>query len=166
MRRSEVADLLWGDIQDGHNEESFLVQAQRSKSNQEGAPNFRLLKTSGADAVLKLWEARQPLTDYFVIPLTCRKIAIRFQACCKHANLRRNLTAHSGRIGLASELIARGASTGSVALAGCWKSERMVSHYAQQVSVGESVVEKYFCNQQIANCLCFKLYLIPTLSEV
>ncbi len=80
----------------------------------------------------------------FVIPLTCRQIANRLLAVCKHANLRGNLTAHSGRIGLASELIARGASTGSVALAGGYKSGGMVSHYSQQLSVGESMVEKYF----------------------
>ena len=38
------------------------------------------------------------------------------------------MTAHSGRVGLASELTARGASTTEVMLAGNWKTARMVAH--------------------------------------
>ena len=144
MRRSEVAILRWGDSQDRTNKNRLIVKVRRSKSIQEGSSDYRLLKTSAADAVRKLWEARQPLTDELVIPLTCRQIANRFQACCKHANLRGNLTAHSGRIGFARELITRGTSTESVALAGGWKSERMVSHYSQQARVEDGVVERFF----------------------
>ena len=142
MRRSEVAALRWGAIKDG-DKQTLLVQVRRSKSNQEGELDFRLLKTGGANAVHELWQARQPMTDDLVIPLTCRQIANRFQACCAHAGLVGKLTAHSGRIGLASELITRGASTGSVALAGGWKSERMVLHYSQQARVQQGAVEKY-----------------------
>ena len=43
------------------------------------------------------------------------------------------LTAHSGRVGLASELTARGASTTEVMLAGNWKTARMVAHYQKIV---------------------------------
>lgn len=143
MRRSEVADLRWGDVQDGADNESLIVQVRSSKSNQEGAPDYRLLKTGGADAVHELWKARQPMRDDFVIPLSCRQIANRFQACCNHAGLYGKLTAHSGRIGLASELITRGASTGAVALAGGWKSERMVLHYSQQARTEQGAVAKY-----------------------
>ena len=39
------------------------------------------------------------------------------------------MTAHSGRVGLASELTGRGASTTDVMLAGNWKTSRMVAHY-------------------------------------
>ncbi len=58
-----VADLRWGDIQDGTIKDTILVQVRSSKSNQEGSVDYRLLKTSGADAARKLWEARQPLPD-------------------------------------------------------------------------------------------------------
>ena len=46
------------------------------------------------------------------------------------AGLPGRLTAHSGRVGLASELTARGASTTAVMLAGAWKTARMVAHYS------------------------------------
>ena len=39
------------------------------------------------------------------------------------------VTAHSGRVGLASELTSRRASTTDVMLAGNWKTSRMVVHY-------------------------------------
>ena len=42
------------------------------------------------------------------------------------AGLERRVTAHSGRVGLASELTSRGASTTDVMLAGNWKTSRMV----------------------------------------
>ena len=40
------------------------------------------------------------------------------------------MTAHSVRVGLASELTSRGASTTDVMLAGNWKTSRMVVHYS------------------------------------
>ena len=49
-----------------------------------------------------------------------------------HAGGDRRLTGHSGRVGLASELTARGASTADVMLAGGWKTARMVAHYGRQ----------------------------------
>ena len=42
----------------------------------------------------------------------------------------RRVTAHSGRVGLASELTRRGASTTDVMIAGHWKTSRMVAHYS------------------------------------
>ena len=44
------------------------------------------------------------------------------------AGIERRVTAHSGRVGLASELTSRGASIADVMLAGNWKTSRMVAH--------------------------------------
>ena len=40
------------------------------------------------------------------------------------------MTAHSVRVGLASELTRRGASTTDVMLTGNWKTSRMVAYYS------------------------------------
>ena len=53
------------------------------------------------------------------------------------------LTAHSGRVGLASELTARGASTTEVMLAGNWKTARMVAHYSAGAAAERGAVAKY-----------------------
>ena len=47
------------------------------------------------------------------------------------AGLERRVTAHSRRVGLASELTSRGASTTDVMLAGNWKTSKMVAHYSE-----------------------------------
>ncbi|MCY4129601.1 MAG: tyrosine-type recombinase/integrase [Gammaproteobacteria bacterium] len=143
MRRSEVAALQWRDIED-RSQGQLLVQVRSSKTNQEGRPDYRLLKKQAAKAVKTLRAAMQPQDEDRVVPFTCRQIASRFQACCEHSGLEGKFTAHSGRIGLASELITRGASTADVAHAGGWQSEIMVLHYSQQARVEQGAVAKYF----------------------
>ena len=59
------------------------------------------------------------------------------------AGLHGRLTAHSGRVGLASELTARGASTTDVMLAGAWKTARMVAHYSAGATAELGAVARY-----------------------
>ena len=55
----------------------------------------------------------------------------------------RRVTAHSGRVGLASELTSRGASTIAVMLAGNWKTSRMVAHYSAGATAERGTVARY-----------------------
>ena len=59
------------------------------------------------------------------------------------AGLDARITAHSARIGLASELTRRGASTTEVMLAGNWKTSRMVAHYSAGAKAERGAVAKY-----------------------
>ena len=59
------------------------------------------------------------------------------------AGIEARVTAHSGRVGLASELTARGASTTEVMLAGNWKTARMVAHYSAGATAERGAVQKY-----------------------
>ena len=59
------------------------------------------------------------------------------------AGIEARLTAHSGRVGLASELTARGASTTEVMLAGNWKTARMVAHYSAGATAERGAVARY-----------------------
>ena len=59
------------------------------------------------------------------------------------AGIEARVTAHSGRVGLASELTARGASTTEVMLAGHWKTARMVAHYSAGATAERGAVQKY-----------------------
>ena len=65
-----------------------------------------------------------------MIGLSPLQIQRRFTAAARAAGIEARLTAHSGRVGLASELTARGASTTEVMLAGNWRTARMVAHYS------------------------------------
>lgn len=143
LRRSEVSSLRWSDIQEGENG-TLLVQVRDSKTNQEGELDLRLLKNGATQAVRELREAVNPTAEDPVIGLNADSINNRFKAACRFAGVEGKLTAHSGRIGLASELITRGANTGSVALAGGWKSEAMVLHYSKRARVERGAVAQYF----------------------
>ena len=50
---------------------------------------------------------------------------------------------HSGRVGLASEFTARGASTTETMLAGGWKTARMVAHYSAGAAAEQDAVDRY-----------------------
>ena len=84
-------------------------------------PAFR----GAANAIRTLRAAAAP-TDR-VIGLSPLQIQRRFTAAARAAGIEARVTAHSGRVGLASELTARGASTTEVMLAGNWKTARMVA---------------------------------------
>lgn len=147
MRRSEVAALTWDCIADAEGG-NVLVQVKESKTNKEGELDLRLLKNGAAKALRDLRDVRQAEgranPDAPVIGLSSKSINRRFQNACEVAGISGRLTAHSGRIGLASELVTRGASIGAVALAGGWKSDKMALHYAKRARVEQGAVATYF----------------------
>ena len=53
------------------------------------------------------------------------------------------LSGHSGRVGMAQDLVANGFSIGDVATAGRWKSSRQVLHYASRQAAAQSAVARY-----------------------
>ena len=68
---------------------------------------------------------------------------VRFTAAALVAGVESRVTAHSGRVGLASELTSRGASTTDVMLAGNWKTSRMVAHYSAGATAERGAVARY-----------------------
>ncbi|MYN65015.1 MAG: tyrosine-type recombinase/integrase [Acidobacteria bacterium] len=68
---------------------------------------------------------------------------MRFTAAATAAGVERRVTAHSGRVGLASELTRCGASTTDVMRAGNWKTARMVAHYAAGATAERGAVARY-----------------------
>ena len=139
LRRSEAAALTWGDVQDATDGRGILVHIRRSKTDQDGtAADVRYLKNGCAVALRQLRDRRtvqrsglrpEP-TDQVLGGLNGQSIARRLTAAVKAAGIEGRITGHSGRVVLASELTARGASTTETMLAGGWKTARMVAHYA------------------------------------
>ena len=145
LRRSEVAALRWADICAATAGNGLLVTVQTSKTNQNGASaDIRYLKNGAAAAVRKLRAHRSPEDSDLVFGgLTPQSIGNRFGAAATAAGIEPRLTAHSGRVGLASELTARGASTTETMLAGNWKTARMVAHYSAGAAAERGAVNKY-----------------------
>ena len=122
-----------------------LCQPLRAWAGQEGdTADVRYLKNGAAKTIRTLRTDRPDAapTDR-VIGLSPLQIQRRFTAAARAAGIEARLTAHSGRVGLASELTARGASTTEVMLAGNWKTARMVAHYSAGATAERGAVRKY-----------------------
>ena len=143
MRRSEVAALRWADVDDAADGDGALVTVRRGKTNQEGETrDVRFVKGAVAGAVRTLRAAASPAPEDRVVPLSPKMVGLRFQAAARAAGVE-HVTAHSGRVGLASELTSRGASTTDVMLAGNWKTSRMVAHYSAGATAERGAVARY-----------------------
>ena len=104
LRRSEVAAVRWADVTDARDGDGVLLTVRTSKTNQEGdAADVRYLKNGAAKAIRTLRAADAAPTDR-VIGLSPLQIQRRFTAAARAAGIEARVTAHSGRVGLASEL--------------------------------------------------------------
>ena len=107
LRRSEVAALRWADVTDASDGDGVLLTVRTSKTNQEGdAADVRYLKNGAAKAIRTLLAAAAAPTDR-VVGLSPLQIQRRFTAAARAAGIEARVTAHSGRVGLASELTAQ-----------------------------------------------------------
>ena len=134
----------WRDVAPATTAGAILVTVRRSKTDQEGtAADVRYLKSAAAAAVLALRPADPAPTARVFGGRTPQQLGRRFTAAAAAAGLHGRLTAHSGRVGLASELTARGASTTDVMRAGAWKTARMVAHYSAGATAELGAVARY-----------------------
>ena len=144
MRRSEVSALRWDDLDEADDGGGILVAVRRSKTDQEGqGRDVRFVKDGVARAIRALRAATGPEPGDRVAPLSPQAVGMRFTAAARAAGVERRVTAHSGRVGLASELTRRGASTTDVMRAGNWKTSRMVAHYAAGATAARGAVARY-----------------------
>ena len=135
MRRSEVSALRWAAGDDAADGDGVLVTVRRGKTNQEGETrDVRFVKGAVAGAVRTLQAATAP-EDRVVSSLSSKMVGLRFQAAARAGGVEQ-VTAHSGRVGLASELTSRCASTTDVMLAGNWKTSRMVARTTRPAERG------------------------------
>ena len=141
LRRSEIASLTWNDIEES-DFENLLIHVRTSKTNRAGEDtDIRLLKNGFAKAVRDLCSGASEHDP--VIGLKPQRIRQRITALAKQAGITHKPAAHSGRVGLASELTARGASTTETMLAGNWKTARMVAHYSAGAKAQRGAVAKF-----------------------
>ncbi len=143
LRRSEVAALRWADIELTAGGD-VVVTVRCSTTNQTGEPpDVRRLVGGCAAALRRLQAAMAPVPTDRVVGLGVDQVNRRFAAACAAAGLEGRRTSHGGRVGLAVELTARGASTPAVQRAGGWKDATMVLRYAASVAARDGAVSRY-----------------------
>ena len=144
LRRSEIASLVWDDIKPTARAGQLRVRVRTSKANADGRrEDLRLLVGAFARAVDQLRTATAAAAPDRVVPLSPHQVNRRVQILAAALGLE-GVSSHSGRRGLASELVRRGASTTAVQLAGGWRSPAMVARYASTVAVEDGAVARLF----------------------
>ncbi len=103
---------------------------------------MRLVKNGAAQALDAIRPSHSADHAKVFGGLKGQQLGRRFAKAAKIAGVE-NVTAHSGRVGHASELTARGASTTEVMLSGGWKTPRMVAHYSAGARAEKGAVAKY-----------------------
>ena len=137
-RRSAVAAVRWADVTDARDGDGVLLTVRTSKTNQEGdAADVRYLKNGGANAIRTVRADRPDAapTDR-VVGLSPLQIQRRFTAAARAAGIEARVTAHSGRVGLASE------ARRWYNLADAWSAESTDDLRAQIVLAHRAIAER------------------------
>ena len=141
LRRSEIAALRWADVGPAAIPGAVLIHVRASKTDPAGdRTDIRMAKNGTADALDAIRAGDGDAGPVF--GLTAGQINRRIQAAAAAAGIG-GISAHSFRVGLASELTARGASTTETMLAGGWSTARMVAHYSAGAKAERGAVAKY-----------------------
>ena len=135
LRRSEAADLTWGDVElwpDG----TARLTVQKGKNQPEPATVAVTAATARALREIRPDDAT-PTTAVF--GLTGEALANRVRAAARAAGLGDGFNGHSGRIGMARRMVAAGAPNAAVQHQGRWKHGDMVARYTRGEAAGEAL---------------------------
>ena len=146
LRVSEAAALRWGDVElagDG----SGRIRIPESKTDQEAEGTVLYLGLAAVEALLTIRPAEaviDAVTPVFGLhPDTIRR---RLQQAARAAGLPgwREITGHSGRVGMAQDLSSAGFALPELMTAGRWKSPRMPARYTERQEAGRGAVARYY----------------------
>ena len=145
LRRADAAALEWRDVAPATTAGAILVApCVARKPTRRGPPPTCAISRAPPPRPSSPSGPPTPAPTARVFGgRTPQQLGRRFTAAAAAAGLHGRLTAHSGRVGLASELTARGASTTDVMLAGAWKTARMVAHYSAGATAELGAVARY-----------------------
>ena len=144
LRRSEAAELRWGDVEfqeDG----SALLTVRRSKTDPEAEGVVLYIGRDTAQALQAIRPAEElldPSTPVF--GLTTRHIGNRVRAAAKAASLGEGYTGHSGRVGIAQDLAKNGVELPALMTAGRWKSSKLPARYTERQAADRGAVARYY----------------------
>ena len=145
LRRSEAADLTWGDIgtaADG----SGRLMVRNSKTDQSGEGSVLYLSPATMDA---LSHVRPGIRDpgQSVFGLSPRQINRRIAAAARAAGFQGDFAGHSPRVGMAIDLAASGCELPALMTAGRWESPTMPARYTRAETAGRGAVARYYGRQ-------------------
>ena len=145
LRRGEAASLRWMDVAVDVARRDPVVELHLRQFEPAQPKDVRFLKNKAANALIELKnqvEGEENASPYVFGGLSGASINRRFVAAAKAAGIE-GVTAQSGRVGLATELTARGATIGEVMSAGNWLTPYFVQHYGMTAGGDAQAALKY-----------------------
>ena len=146
LRVSEAAALRWGDVElagDG----SGRIRIPESKTDQEAEGVVLYLGPAAVEALLAI-RPEEAVIDAVTPVFNLHPDTIRrcLQQAARAAGLPgwRDITGHSGRVGMAQDLSAPGFALPELMTAGRWKSPRMPARYTERQTAGRGAVARYY----------------------
>ena len=142
LRRSEAAALQWQTCPWKHPTAPGGCTSRAPKPTRKRAatpptsrppPQPACSASSRADA----------LPEERIFAMSARTIANRIKAAAEAAGIEGRFAGHSGRVGCAQDLAARGAGLTELQVAGRWQSAAMPALYARNQLAGRGAVAKY-----------------------
>ena len=149
LRRSEAANLIWGDIlrvEDG----SGRLTIRHSKTDPEGKGAIMYLAPSTVAALERIRpEDAQPHRAVFGIGGS--HLSMRIKTIAKRAGLGPGYSGHSCRIGMAQDLAAHGATLAQLMTAGRWTNPTMPARYTRNQAAANNAVAQYYQQLSLLN---------------
>ena len=142
LRRSEAAALQWQDLSVEASDGSGRLHIARSKTDQEARGHVAYLTPDTAACLERIKPAGAQPEDR-IFAMSARTIANRIKAAAEAAGIEGRFAGHSGRVGCAQDLAARGAGLTELQVAGRWQSAAMPALYARNQLAGRGAVAKY-----------------------
>ena len=144
LRRSEAAALTWSDIE-FRDDGAALITLRRSKTDQEAEGVTLYIGTEASQALLAVRPAAELLDPgASVFGMTTRHIGNRVRAAAEAAGLGEGFTGHSGRVGMAQDLVKSGVELPALMTAGRWKSSKMPARYTERQAADRGAVARYY----------------------
>ena len=142
LRRSEASALTWADVELRDNG-TGLITVRRSKTDPE-AEGVTLYLGRTATAALRAIQPAGELLDpkTSVFGLAQQQIGRRVKAAAKAVGLGEGFTGHSGRVGMAQDLVKSDVGLPALMTAGRWKSSTMPARYTERQAADRGAVAR------------------------
>ena len=142
LRRSEAADLTWGDLLEQEDGTGRLTVA-RSKTDQEGEGAVLFVSAPTMEA---LWAVKPDDADdaASLFGLSAEQIGRRISSAAAAAGLGEGFTGHSARVGMAQDLARSGTELPALMTAGRWQSPTMPARYTRAEQAGRGAIARFY----------------------
>ena len=127
---------------------ALLATLRRSKTDQEAEGVVLYIGREAAQALMASRPAPELLDiNARIFGMTTRNIGMRVTAAAKAAGLGGGFTSHSGRVGMAQDLVKSVVELPALMTAGRWKSSKMPARYTERQAADRGAVARYYQEQ-------------------